>query len=80
MKTAEADLCPICDNRLDKFGCCVHGKIGGDGKLTSIDKLQKDISQIRTWPFDTQILERLVAVIVTVIAIMVAHYIQVALP
>src|SRR2546428_8784916 len=49
-------------------------------KLASIDKLQKDIGQIRTWPFDTQILERLVAIIVTVVAIMVAHYIQVALP
>ena len=49
-------------------------------KLASIDKLQKDIGQIRTWPFDTQIQERLVAIIVTVVAIMVAHYIQVALP
>ena len=49
-------------------------------KLASIDKLQKDIGQIRTWPFDTQILESLAAIIVTVIALVVAHYVQVALP
>ena len=48
-------------------------------KLASIDKLQKDIGQIRTWPFDTQILERLVAIIISVTAIMVSHYIQIAL-
>src|SRR5438445_8441558 len=58
----------------------LRGRRVGEEKLASIDKLQKDIGQIRTWPFDIQILERLVAIIVTVIAIMVAHYIQVALP
>ena len=24
------ELCPICDNRLDKLGWCGHGNIGGD--------------------------------------------------
>ncbi|TMQ00288.1 MAG: hypothetical protein E6K99_02880 [Thaumarchaeota archaeon] len=61
-------------------GSRLHARFHFRYKLASIDKLQKDIGQIRTWPFDAQILERLVAIIVTVVAIMVAHYIQVVLP
>jgi len=46
------------------------------GELSAIDKIQRDIQQIHTWPFDTGILVRLTAIILTVVAIITARVIQ----
>jgi hypothetical protein len=46
------------------------------GELSAIDKMQRDIQQIHTWPFDTSILVRLTAIILTVVAIITARVIQ----
>lgn len=45
-------------------------------RLASIDKLQKDIRQIRTWPFDTGVLERFLAIIISVTAITIANFVK----
>ena len=48
-------------------------------KLTSLDKLQRDVKQIRTWPFDVQILERFIAIIASVVAITIANFVKLLL-
>ena len=48
-------------------------------ELIAIDKIQRDIQQIRTWPFDTGILVRLTAIILTVAGILIARIATVAL-
>ncbi len=57
------------------------GPIDGSvvNELTVIDKIQRDIQQIHHWPFDTGILTRLTAIILSVIAIILAKIIQLAL-
>ena len=49
------------------------------GRLTAIDKIQRDIRQIRTWPFETGILARLVGIVVSVTAILLATIVRLAL-
>ncbi len=45
----------------------------------SVDRLQRGTRQIRTWPFDTPILERFPAIIVSVVAITIANVIKLIL-
>ncbi len=45
-------------------------------ELTAIDKIQRDISQIHTWPFDTGIVIRLAAVIISLLAILLSAIIR----
>ncbi len=44
-------------------------------KLGAIDKIQRDVQQIHTWPFDTGILVRLVAILLTVAGILLSRVI-----
>ena len=55
-------------------------QIGQDivNELTAIDKIERDISSIRTWPFDTGIIVRLSAIIFSLVAIMGAKILQIA--
>ncbi len=48
-------------------------------ELLVMDKIQRDIQQIRAWPFDTGILTRLAAIIISVVAIILARILQLAL-
>ncbi len=48
-------------------------------ELLVMDKIERDIQQIRAWPFDTGILTRLTAIIITVVAIILARILQLAL-
>ncbi len=48
-------------------------------ELLTIKEIQRDIQQIRTWPFDTSILVRLAALVITVAGIMVERIITVVL-
>lgn len=43
------------------------------GRLMAIDKIQRDVRQIRTWPFEAGILARLIAVIVSITAIILSQ-------
>ena len=43
------------------------------GELVAIDKIQRDVQQIRGWPFDTGILVRLTALVLSVVAIILAR-------
>lgn len=49
------------------------------GRLMAIDKIQRDIRQIRTWPFETGILARLAAIVVSVTAILLASIVRLAI-
>ena len=48
-------------------------------ELTAIDKIQRDVQQIYTWPFDVGIVVRLSVIILSVTAAVLARIIQVAL-
>jgi len=48
-------------------------------ELIAIDKIQRDIQQIRTWPFDTGIIVRLVALVLSVVGIVISRIVTVAL-
>jgi hypothetical protein len=48
-------------------------------ELVAIDKVQRDIQRMSTWPFDTGIVVRLTAIILTVVGIILARVITVAL-
>ncbi len=48
-------------------------------ELMVVDKIQRDANQIHTWPFDTGILIRLTAIVLTVVGIVVARVVQLAL-
>ncbi|QQG48270.1 MAG: hypothetical protein HY247_05835 [archaeon] len=45
-------------------------------EITAIDKVQRDIQQIHTWPFDTGIVIRLAAVIFSLLAILISAIIR----
>ncbi len=45
-------------------------------ELLSIDKIQKDVHSIRTWPFDTGILVRLAAIILSLVAILLSAVVR----
>ena len=45
-------------------------------ELTAIDRIQRNIQQIRAWPFDTGILTRLAAVLLSVTAILISAYLR----
>ncbi len=49
------------------------------GELTAIDKIQKDIHQIHSWPIDTGMLVKLTAVVLSVIAIMTTKILSILL-
>ena len=60
------------------------GAIGGMDETTAarlmvIDKIQRDIKQIPTWPLEAGILARLVGIVVTVTAILVATIVRLAI-
>lgn len=44
--------------------------------LATVRQLQEDVNRVHTWPFDTGILTRLVAVILSVSAILLSGYIR----
>ncbi len=44
--------------------------------LAAIDKIQRDINQIHSWPFDVGIVTRLAAIIFSVIAILLASFVR----
>lgn len=46
-------------------------------ELAAIDKIQRDVQQIHTWPFDVGIVVRLSAIILSVIAIILARIITI---
>ena len=48
-------------------------------ELMAVDKIQRDAHQIHTWPFDTSLVIRLAAVILTVVGIVIARIVQLAL-
>ncbi len=48
-------------------------------ELDMIDKLQRDIKEIHTWPFDLGVFARLSAVVLTVVAIILGRILQLAL-
>ena len=62
----------------------VHHKSGGDGPLdegaksdlATIRQLQEDAQRVHNWPFDTGILARLLAIILSVSAILLSGYIR----
>ena len=44
--------------------------------MAVVDKVQRDVQQIRTWPFDTGIIARLLAIMISVTAILLSSYIR----
>ncbi|QQG48267.1 MAG: hypothetical protein HY247_05820 [archaeon] len=48
-------------------------------QLMGIDKVQRDIQQIHTWPFDVGIITRLAAIVFSVVAILLANYLRLIL-
>ncbi len=48
-------------------------------ELLRLQVLEARISKIPTWPFETRVVERLLAIILSVVAIMLAKFIQLAL-
>lgn len=44
--------------------------------LAAIDKIQRDINQIHSWPFDVGIVTRLAAIIFSVVAILLASFVR----
>lgn len=49
------------------------------GDLMAMDKIQRDVQQIHTWPFDVGVFTRLTAVILSVVAIILARLLTIAL-
>ncbi len=45
-------------------------------ELTIVDKMQRDIQQIHTWPFDTGLIVRLAAVIISLVAILLSAIVR----
>ena len=45
------------------------------GELLAIDKIQKDVHSIRTWPFDVTSLAKLLTILLTVTAILLSRVI-----
>lgn len=56
----------------------LHGNLSAE--LSSIDMIQRDIHQIHTWPLDTGILVRLIAIVLSVIAILTTKVISILVP
>lgn len=48
---------------------------GIQGELLGIDKIQRDIQSIRTWPFDMNSLAKLITILLSVTAILLARFI-----
>ena len=48
-------------------------------ELTAVDKIQRDVQQIHTWPFDAGVVVRLSAIVLSVTAIILARIIQIVL-
>ena len=66
--------------RYTRFIGALDGGPKVDGEMASeivvIDKLQRDLHQIHNWPFDTGIVTRLLAILLSVSAILVSAYIR----
>ena len=45
-------------------------------EMAVVDKVQRDVQRFRTWPFDTGIIARLLAIMISVTAILLSSYIR----
>lgn len=66
---------------MDSFRSTANGPVSQDlvGEFSVIEKVQHDVNQIHTWPFDTGLIVKLAAIIFSVVAIIGAKFVQIAL-